>query len=408
MDKLLSLLGMGLLCTIPIGKAHSDWPHFLGPTGDLHAPALALGAPKSAWQVAANEGFSGPVTANGKAFLYGRSEKNEFVRSFDLATGKTDWQQTWPAVYEDNYSRGNGPRATPVCHQGLVIVMGPEGTLRALSQESGVLAWKWNLPGGMIPRDAFFGYGFSPAIIQGKLWINPGVEDLGIVALDPKTGKILHQVPGHKAGYSTPIPWTIGGKVHGAFITREGFSLVDATTAEVIHRIPFRARSEASVNAASPVKIGQGDNAGLFLTACYSTGGYALLGAEKGAKTLWKNDSSLSSHFATPIYHKGHLYGFHGRQEEGAQLRCVEAETGLVKWTEDSLGCGWVILCGEEIVVVAEDGNLTIAPATPMAFRPRHNSKPFVGPVRAAPAADRGLLLVRDAKSLHAMAFGPK
>ncbi len=408
MQRHFALFGIAYCCIILVGKAKADWPHFLGPTSDLRAPGLGLGPPTLAWQVAAHEGFSGPVTAKGKVFTYGRSEKMEIVQSIDLASGKIHWQQTWPAVYEDNYSRGNGPRGTPVCHQGLVIVMGPEGTLRALDQESGMLVWKWGIPGGIIPRDAFFGYGFSPAIINEKLWINPGMEDLGIVALDPKTGKILHQIRGHKAGYSTPIPWHIGGKVHGAFVTREGFSLVDATTAEVIHRVPFRARAEASVNAASPVKWGQRDNPGLFLTACYATGGLALSGPQRGAKALWKNDSSLSCHFATPVYHQGHLYGFHGRQEEGAQLRCVEAETGVVKWTEESAGCGWVILCGEEIVVVAEDGTLSIAPASPKAWRPRHTSKPFVGPVRAVPAVDRGMLLVRDAKSLHALAFGPK
>ncbi len=385
----------------------ADWPSFLGPTADLHAPAIGTGTPSEIWSAPAGEGFSGPVVANGVIYIYERSNKEEIVRALSAATGKPIWKQSWTAVYEDGFGRGDGPRGTPVCHKGLVIVMGPEGTIRALAADSGKLAWKWENPGGRPPRDAFFGYGFSPAIIGDKLWINPGVEGAGIVALDPLTGAELHKLPNHKAGYSTPIPWDSEGKIHAAFLTREGFVLVDAAKGEVLNRVPFRSRFEASVNAASPVKIGLDKDPGLFLSACYGTGAIALSGSQKGSKTVWKNDSSLSSHFGTPVFHKGHLFGFHGRQEEGAELRCVDATNGKVLWSEAGLGCGWVILCGEELVVVGEDGTLAIAPATPGGFQPRSKSTPFAGPVRAAPAVDRGVLYVRDGKSLKAIGFGP-
>lgn len=388
------------------GWVYGDWPTFLGPTADLHAPALGTATPSAIWSAPAGEGFSGPVVANGNVYLYERSNKEEVVRALNASTGKPVWKQSWPAVYEDGYGRGDGPRGTPVCHKDLVIVMGPEGTVRALARDTGKLAWKWEIPGGRPPRDAFFGFGFSPAILGEKLWINAGVEGAGIVALDPVTGAELHKLPNHKAGYATPIPWEMDGKLHGAFVTREGFVLVDVAKGEVMNRVPFRSRFEASVNAASPVKIGSEKNPGLFLSACYGTGALALSDPQMGAKALWKNDTSLSSHFGTPVFHKGHLYGFHGRQEEGAELRCVDAGTGKVLWSEGGFGCGWVIVCGEELVVVGEDGSLTIAPATSEGFKPRSKSTLFTGPVRAAPAVDQGVLFVRDAKSIKAIGFG--
>lgn len=389
------------------GRVQADWPGFLGPTADLHAPGLGSAAPETIWSIPAGEGFSGPVVVDGIVYTYERSNKEEIVQAVSAANGKPLWKQSWAAVYEDGFGRGDGPRGTPVCHKGFVIVMGPEGTVRALSRDSGKLVWKWENPAGRPPRDAFFGYGFSPAIIGDKLWINPGVDGAGIVALDPLSGAQLLSLPKHKAGYATPIPWEVEGKTHAAFVTREGFVLVDGTKGEIINQVPFRSRFEASVNAASPVKIGSGKNPGLFLSACYGTGALALSSAQKGAKTFWKNDSSLSSHFGTPVYHKGYLFGFHGRQEEGAELRCVDATTGKVVWSEGGFGCGWVIVCGEELVVVGEDGSLTIAPATSEGFKPRSKSTPFAGPVRAAPAVDQGVLFVRDGKSLKAIGFGP-
>lgn len=96
---------------------------------------------------------------------------------------------------------------------------------------------------------------------------------------------------------------------------------MDATTAEVIHRIPFRARSEASVNAASPVKIGQGDNAGLFLTACYSTGGLALSGVEKGQKLCGKMTRPFQAILPHPFTTRATYMVFMEGRKKG--LNCV-------------------------------------------------------------------------------------
>ena len=104
---------------------------------------------------------------------------------------------------------------------------------------------------------------------------------------------------------------------------------VNPATGEVRQRKRWRASYDLSVNAATPVVVG----VEVFLSACYETGGTVLRIGKDELKTLWENDESLSTHFSTAVYHDGCLYGFHGRQEEGTQFRCVDWKTGKVRFS---------------------------------------------------------------------------
>ena len=45
--------------------------------------------------------------------------------------------------------------------------------------------------------------------------------------------------------------------------------------------------------------------------------------SKDAVEEVWKSDEVLSNHYGTSIHLQGYLYGFDGRQEEGARLRCV-------------------------------------------------------------------------------------
>lgn len=399
--KLTHVLALGTLL-FQGNFTHADWPWFLGANHDLHAPAgetiKADFAGKPTWSVPVGEGFSGPVTKDGKVFLHSRAPSEESLVCLDLTTGKQIWKSVWASQYEDNFGRGNGPRSSPCCFGEGIICLGPQGLLKAFNLVDGKPLWEKDLTATYSPGPNFFGVGYSPMVVGGKLWLNVGGAEAGIVALDPATSKELHRIAGQKSSYVTPIAWGDPKQPQVAMITREGFSLIDSQNAQVIHKFPYRSRFEASVTAASPVRMGEEC---LFLSSCYGTGALALSSPRAGAKTLWKNDESLSSHFGTPVYHEGFLYGFHGRQEEGALLRAVDAKTGKVSWEKEGLGTGWTMIAGKDLVVIGEGGALLIGPASSAEFKPRVNETPFTSPVRAAPAWDQGFLLVRDAKSLH-------
>ncbi len=160
---------------------------------------------------------------------------------------------------------------------------------------------------------------------------------------------------------------------------------------------PWRSRQQASVNAASPVAIGTNR---IFLTTSYDTG--ATLLEIRGGKvvTIWSNDESLSSHYASVVHRSGLIFGFHGRQEYGASLRCIEAATGKVRWTKDGLGSGSVLLADDQLLVLTERGELIVAQAVADGFRPMARAQVLGSGTRAFPALANGLWFGRDTKKL--------
>ena len=108
----------------------------------------------------------------------------------------------------------------------------------------------------------------------------------------------------------------------------------------------------------------------------------------------------MSNHYGTCVYHDGHLYGFDGRQEYGARLRCVEWKTGKVRWTQEGFGCGSMILAGGHLLIVTEGGELVSAEASPAAYREKARAAVLSKPVRAQIALANGGLYARDGKKL--------
>src|SRR5438105_7474886 len=56
-----------------------------------------------------------------------------------------------------------------------------------------------------------WGFSSSPLIVEDKLILNPGGEKASLVALDPKSGKVLWKTPGKPASYGNFLAGTFGG-----------------------------------------------------------------------------------------------------------------------------------------------------------------------------------------------------
>jgi hypothetical protein len=104
----------------------------------------------------------------------------------------------------------------------------------------------------------------------------------------------------------------------------------------------------------------------------------------------------LSNHYATSVHRDGVLYGFHGRQEFGQSFRAIELRTGKVRWSEERFGAGTVTLAGDRLVILRENGELVLAPASPDGFKPLARARILPGLVRAYPALSGGVLFARN------------
>jgi outer membrane protein assembly factor BamB len=203
----------------------------------------------------------------------------------------------------------------------------------------------------------------------------------------------------HEAGYSAPVRATIGDKTHALFFTRQGLVDVDPGSGKLRWEFPWRSRSHASVNAASPLVVGDL----IFLSASYETGATVLRAEGDKAKQVWASDDALSNHYATSVYRDGYLYGYHGRQEFKQSLRAIELKTGKVQWNVDGFGAGTVTLAGDQLLLLRENGELVVAPASPKEFRPTTKTQVLPATVRAYPALADGRLYARNERTLVAL-----
>ncbi|HYT89437.1 MAG TPA: PQQ-binding-like beta-propeller repeat protein [Gemmataceae bacterium] len=397
------LLGFALILGVGGTALAADWPQFLGPNRDGVSTETGLvqswpkDGPPVVWQQKIGEGFSGPVVAGERLILFHRVENNEVVACLDAVTGKERWKCTYPTSYEDQLGKGDGPRATPVIAGNRVYTLGAEGALHCLELDTGKKVWERPLLKDYRVPPSYFGIGSTPLIEGDLVLVNVGDKKAGIVAFHKDSGKEVWRATSDGASYASPTAATIDGTRLGIFFTRQGVVLLDPKTGAVRYQKRWRARYDASVNAATPLVIGDL----VFVSTCYETGALLLKVRKDGVDEVWSGDEGMSNHYNTCVQHKGYLYGFHGRQETGAALRCVELKTGKVRWTEARYGCGSMVLADGNLIILTEKGDLVLAEATPDAYREKARARVLSGgPIRAQIALANGRLYARDGERL--------
>jgi outer membrane protein assembly factor BamB len=380
-----------------------DWPQFLGPTRNSISTEMGLvsswskDGPPLVWQRETGAGFSGPAVAGENLILFHRVGDEEVVECLEASTGKSRWKFSYPTHYIDQFGFDPGPRSTPLIAGGKVYTLGAEGAFHCLDLDSGKKIWGRPLNEEFTVAKGFFGVATSPLIEGELILVNVGGKDAaGIVAFARDTGQEVWRATDHQASYSSPVAATLAGIRYAIFLTREGIVFLDPKTGSVKFNTRFRSRMNASVNAASPLAV---DNT-VFFSACYGPGAMLLAVAGDRFDEVWKNDESMSNHYNTCVADNGYLYGFHGRQESGARLRCVELKTGQIKWTSERAGCGSVILAEGKLIVLAEDGDLILIQPNPDSYKELARASVMSKPARSPIALANGRLYARDSKKL--------
>src|SRR5687767_8802743 len=393
----LLLIGGACLALTAVTLAQ-DWPQLLGPTRTGVYAGAPLNeswgpeGPKVIWRKAIGAGFAGPVVVQGRVLVFHRLANQETLDALDARTGTAQWRYAYPTAYRDDFGFDEGPRAVPVVAGGIVYTFGAEGQLHAIDLAKGTRIWSVDTMQRFEVPKGFFGAAGSPLVEDGRVIANVGGPKAGIVAFEAKTGKVLWTATDAGASYSSAVGATIAGRRAAIFFTRAGLVGLDPATGQILWQRPWRARTAASVNAAPPLVIGDL----IFLSAQYGPGAGVLRLDGSTLTPLWASDEALSNHYAPSVHRDGILYGFHGRQEFGQAFRAVELRTGKVRWSEDRFGAGTVILAGDRLLILRENGELVLAAASPDGFKPIARATILMGTVRAHPAVSDGFLFARN------------
>ena len=387
------------------GAEGADWPQMLGPerTGVTVDSGLAgswpAAGPPTSWRQRVGQGFAGPAVKDGGVILFHRVGDEEVVERLNLADGSKEWAYRYPSEYRDGYSSDYGPRAVPTISDGRVYTLGADGALRCVDFFTGKEIWSEEARKNFGAGKGFFGMACGPLVEGGSVLLSiGGANGAGVVALDKRNGKLLWKSTDQEADYSSPRMAELRGRRLALFFLREGLFGLRPETGEVAFKFRWRARMHASVNAATPVVIGNR----ILLTSSYGTGDNLLEVEEDfGLRSVWAGDS-FSSQYATPMHRDGLLYGLAGRHDsrEGTSPRCVELATGEALWTKEGMKAAAMIMAGEDLLVLRESGELVRFKAT--------REEPEIGGraqilgtgVRAQPALADGRFLARDTRML--------
>ena len=390
---------------LDIFASENDWTNWLGPNhngyveGNLNLSSNPnLNDTNVLWQNAVGTGWSSPIVSGQKVFLHDRTGNKENLTAYSLSTGKVIWRVSFDSQYRDDFGMENGPRSTPAVSQDIVVTHSPQGLVHAFNIKTGSIRWIKDLSKDFDSAKGFFGRCSSPLILDEKVIFDVGGSRVGLVALSLKTGDTHWASKVYGNDYSSVTPLRIGATQLAVAFMRQGLVVVDASNGKEVFFDRFQSPINASVNAASPLILENG----IFLSSCYEVGAgywnFTPSDQEVNFTKKWKRKGVLDCHYSTPVARGDYLFGFHGRQERGASLRCIKLSDGEVQWTQ-SIGNGHLIGVGEQILCLSEKGEFTVFDATPVAFKPVLQQQ-VLGQGRAHFAYSNGKIIARDNRRL--------
>lgn len=425
-------LALGAEETLPADlgtrQAGVDWPDFLGPQRNSKSPETGLNTnwtgqpPSIIWQIELGTGYATPVISRGRLLHFDRYGDKDRLTCRESETGKELWRYEHDTQYADLLNYNNGPRCSPVVDGNRVYTFSAEGKLHCVSLADGAPLWNVDSTEKFHVVQNFFGVGSTPLVFGDLLIVNvggsppDGPPDIytaqgqvegngsGVVAFDKHTGEIAWQATDELASYASPVAATIDERPWCFVFARGGLIGLDPRSGEVDFHFPWRARLLESVNASSPVVVGNR----VFISETYSIGSALLEISSGGYEVVWQNerrsrDKSMELHWNTAIHDDGYLYGSSGRHSGPAELRCIELETGRVMWSEPGLTRSSLLEVDGHFICLSEDGVLRLLKVTPERYElvdrlalKDNAGRPLIKyPAWGAPVLSHGLLYVR-------------
>ena len=288
-------------------------------------------------------------------------------------------------------------RTVPAVTNEHVVSLGPKCQVCCLDAVSGKYQWGIDLVreyGTTVP--AWYA-GQCPLIDGERVILAPGGSCL-MLAVELATGKVLWKTPNPRDWKMTHVsiaPMDIGGRKTYVYCGHRGVAGVAADDGSLLWETPDWKISIATV--ATPVPVP--DNK-IFLSGGYEAGSMMLeitgAAAKWQAKPAFRLDAdTFGATQQTPILFENHLYGV----RPNGELVCLDLQGKLI-WASGMshrFGLGPFLIAQGRIFVMDDNGELTMAQASPDGFHPLAHAKVLDGHDAWGPMAlAGGRLIARD------------
>ncbi len=384
-----------LLLAASLPTRADDWPNWRGPNHNGISSETGWVAkwpadgPPQLWKASVGTGFSSVTVSKGRAYTMGNKDDVDTIYCFDAETGHVVWKKSYPCPADPLYYEG-GTSATPTVDGNAVYTLSKHGNLYCLAADSGAVLWSKDLPAELgleIPKWGFA----SSALVEGNLLVlNVGWQG---TAFDKASGKVEWTTGKLASGYSTPLPCSFSGKPAFAIMTSAGAAGVDLATGKNLWQYPWKANYD--LNIADPVI----NNDQVFVSSSYARIDALLQIQGRTPRVVWRN-TVLGNQINSSVLLNGYLYGVDGTAgpTANARLKCVDWNTGTVKWTFPDLGGGALMIADGKIIAISDKGELFTAAASPQSFTPISRAQVLGGRCWTVPVLANGRIYCRNAR----------
>lgn len=378
------------------------YPQFLGPDRRPMIEGVELARdwneepPKLRWKQPIGEGWSSFAVYGELAVTQEQRGEEELVTCYQLDTGRKVWEHISAGRFAE-FMGGDGPRATPTIvdapRMPFVCTLGAFGELNCLSLATGKPVW----PARNILKDADaenlqWAMSGSPLVYDGMIIVSPGgLQGKSLAAYDLLSGQPKWFGGDSRAAYCSPTLMELERVPQIVIVNQENVTGHDAATGQVLWQ---HAWPGAQPKVSQPVQVA--DNR-VFCSTGYGIGCMLLEVKPDGAGKFTVTDlyggrnPNMKTKFTNVAIKDGYVYGL-----DDGTLECLELESGRKKWKEGRFGHGQVLLVGDELLVLAEDGQMVMLEASPEEYRELGRFQALDGKTWNNPALAGPYLLMRN------------
>jgi outer membrane protein assembly factor BamB len=230
-------------------------------------------------------------------------------------------------------------------------VLSREGDLLCLDAASGSVKWQKSYLKDFGGKRPVYGWSTSPALHEGRLYLDVGGAEGSNVCLDAVTGKTIWQTGNGEAGYATPF---VSGKLLVLF-KGEALELRAIADGKLLARHATETRDFC--NCATPVRSGD-----LFFISHTGTMGSRVLAWDETALTELWSEREVGLLFQSGVPVQGHLLAFNDAKRGVNDLRLIDLATGLSRWESAEIDKGRATVCDDgHTLILTSKGELVLA-----------------------------------------------
>jgi outer membrane protein assembly factor BamB len=331
-----------------------------------------------------NTGFSALSISSGRAYTMGHLDETDMVFCFDAKTGEMLWKHSYPCKPFDDRHEG-GPACTPLVDDGRVFTLSRAGDFLCLEAETGNLVWSKQLVETYDATIPLLGFTSSPLVAGDLVLVDVGKA----MAFKKENGDLVWSSEKYRESYASPsAPFPYEGMPHAAFFNGTGLVILKVDDGHEAWRLPWRT-VKFDTNTATPVISG----GKAFISSGYDRGcALARIGSPSETAVTWRDDGARSN-YNTSILWQGNLYGF-----DEKNLKCIDFETGHVRWSDPMVGTGSQILADGNLIILTEKGEMILAEISPDEFKEKARFQALGGRCWTNPVLANGLIYCRNSK----------